>query len=427
MGRVAGRVYLDLDPGFNQLWHAVEGIDMGFDGHDRFVTVGHADRRRRLATSRPAAGPGSRRCSRSCSSTGRRRRLATRRLDDRRQLARLRLDRARRRALRPEGPLAARASSTCRARPASSSRSRSRSIPARPRTSTALHAQRLAAARARRGGRHADALPRVHPGSGPSSASPRAAMCLALRLVQRPQRLLPRVGPAGRRAGHRLRRSAHRRGPARVRRPASEALAAVEDAARRLRRHGAPRARSPRSSSTPTRCSRGCWRRCERSDARAGRPVVVPDACALERSSPGARPRDRRSRGRSLLRGQASRSRSSSCTDRRRRPVAAAQGPRPQAALGGRGARAPAFLRDPRARSRSTATSWRRAGGDAPRLRRCARRASTGAPGCSLEHVSTACRSGRSARSACLGGRRALAGWSCTRRGRCARQRTAQL
>lgn len=32
-------VYVDLDPGFTQAWHA-EGIDMGFDRHDRFVTVG---------------------------------------------------------------------------------------------------------------------------------------------------------------------------------------------------------------------------------------------------------------------------------------------------------------------------------------------------------------------------------------------------
>jgi hypothetical protein len=34
------RVFLDLDPAFNQLWHAAEGIDMGFDLHNRFVTVG---------------------------------------------------------------------------------------------------------------------------------------------------------------------------------------------------------------------------------------------------------------------------------------------------------------------------------------------------------------------------------------------------
>ena len=36
------RAFLDLDPAFNQLWHAAEGIDMGFDRHDRFVTVGLA-------------------------------------------------------------------------------------------------------------------------------------------------------------------------------------------------------------------------------------------------------------------------------------------------------------------------------------------------------------------------------------------------
>lgn len=33
------RVYLDLDPAFNQLWHAA-GIDVGFDGHTHYVTVG---------------------------------------------------------------------------------------------------------------------------------------------------------------------------------------------------------------------------------------------------------------------------------------------------------------------------------------------------------------------------------------------------
>ena len=34
------RAYLDLDPAFNQLWHEVDGIDMRFDGHTHFVTVG---------------------------------------------------------------------------------------------------------------------------------------------------------------------------------------------------------------------------------------------------------------------------------------------------------------------------------------------------------------------------------------------------
>jgi hypothetical protein len=36
------RLYLDLDPGFNQLWQAVEHIDMGFGGHTHFATVGLA-------------------------------------------------------------------------------------------------------------------------------------------------------------------------------------------------------------------------------------------------------------------------------------------------------------------------------------------------------------------------------------------------
>ncbi|HWC48861.1 MAG TPA: hypothetical protein VG448_08270 [Solirubrobacterales bacterium] len=35
------RVFLDLDPAFNQPWHA-EGIEMGFDLHNRFATVGLA-------------------------------------------------------------------------------------------------------------------------------------------------------------------------------------------------------------------------------------------------------------------------------------------------------------------------------------------------------------------------------------------------
>src|SRR4051794_10241049 len=42
IGRIPVRVYLDLDPGFNQLWHATQGVDMRFDGHTHFVTVGLA-------------------------------------------------------------------------------------------------------------------------------------------------------------------------------------------------------------------------------------------------------------------------------------------------------------------------------------------------------------------------------------------------
>lgn len=36
------RVYLDLDPAFTQLWHVVQGIDMGFRWHTDFVTIGLA-------------------------------------------------------------------------------------------------------------------------------------------------------------------------------------------------------------------------------------------------------------------------------------------------------------------------------------------------------------------------------------------------
>lgn len=34
------RVYLDLDPAFNQYWAAADGIDVGFDSHTHFATVG---------------------------------------------------------------------------------------------------------------------------------------------------------------------------------------------------------------------------------------------------------------------------------------------------------------------------------------------------------------------------------------------------
>jgi hypothetical protein len=36
------RVFVDLDPAFTQLWFEVNGIDPGFDRHERFVTVGVA-------------------------------------------------------------------------------------------------------------------------------------------------------------------------------------------------------------------------------------------------------------------------------------------------------------------------------------------------------------------------------------------------
>lgn len=38
--RIPTRVYLDLDPGFTQLWHDAASIDMRLEGHTHFVTVG---------------------------------------------------------------------------------------------------------------------------------------------------------------------------------------------------------------------------------------------------------------------------------------------------------------------------------------------------------------------------------------------------
>lgn len=40
LAAIPARVYLDLDPGFNQLWHAGGDADLRFDGHTRFATVG---------------------------------------------------------------------------------------------------------------------------------------------------------------------------------------------------------------------------------------------------------------------------------------------------------------------------------------------------------------------------------------------------
>jgi hypothetical protein len=40
LARFATRAYVDLDPGFTQLWDATGAADMGFDRHDRFVTIG---------------------------------------------------------------------------------------------------------------------------------------------------------------------------------------------------------------------------------------------------------------------------------------------------------------------------------------------------------------------------------------------------
>ena len=40
LGAIGVRAFVDLDPAFTQLWCAADGLDMGFDRHNRFVTIG---------------------------------------------------------------------------------------------------------------------------------------------------------------------------------------------------------------------------------------------------------------------------------------------------------------------------------------------------------------------------------------------------
>ena len=54
LGAVALRAFVDLDPAFTQLW-ATEGVELGLDRHDRFVTIGMA-----LGTPRCAVPTGGR-------------------------------------------------------------------------------------------------------------------------------------------------------------------------------------------------------------------------------------------------------------------------------------------------------------------------------------------------------------------------------
>jgi hypothetical protein len=42
LDRIGVRAFVDLDPGFTQLWHDADGIDLGFGRHNRFVTIGQA-------------------------------------------------------------------------------------------------------------------------------------------------------------------------------------------------------------------------------------------------------------------------------------------------------------------------------------------------------------------------------------------------
>ncbi|AGA28595.1 glycosyltransferase [Singulisphaera acidiphila] len=42
IGSIPRRVYIDVDPAFNQLWQEKHGIDMRYEGHTLFMTVGRA-------------------------------------------------------------------------------------------------------------------------------------------------------------------------------------------------------------------------------------------------------------------------------------------------------------------------------------------------------------------------------------------------
>jgi len=42
LNRIPVRAFVDLDPAFTQLWDQAEGLDLGFEHHNRFVTIGLA-------------------------------------------------------------------------------------------------------------------------------------------------------------------------------------------------------------------------------------------------------------------------------------------------------------------------------------------------------------------------------------------------
>ena len=176
-------------------------------------------------------------------------------------------------------------------------RARARHPPGRDERPRRAPPARLGADRPRRGGRHATPVPglraavvgRVRLGQG-------GLRRVVMRLVQRPQPLLPGLGPAGPRSGHRLLPVCpHRRGVDRIpnrrrRRPASSR----SDAATSIiaTRPG----RSPRNCSTPTASCRACWHACDRRAPLGGRAGGAGAARARAEGGPGPTGRASRSR-----------------------------------------------------------------------------------------------------------------------------------
>ena len=289
--RVPLRAYLDIDPGFGQMWRALDLHDP-FAGHDAFVTIGERIGAARTARSRRTASTGSPRRSRSCSRSGRRRPPGDRAptpVHVRRELARARSRRSSTRA----SPTAcactsSAASPSCPAPHAGASRGGARHPRGRDRRPRAAALERMAAGRPRAGGGRPVGLPRLRAAlEGRADDRQEHVRHEPQRLGQRSQHLLPRQRPAGRGAGHRASRSSTRSGEGLLAfDDLDEAAAALEDGRRRLRPPlRALRARSPRSTSTRTGCSR-------RLLGRAWDTLAAHDATSGHR--PRARGRRRR-------------------------------------------------------------------------------------------------------------------------------------
>ena len=254
------RAFLDIDPGFGQIWERARP-PRPLHGHDRYVTVGE-----RIGepgcSSRPAGSTG------SDEAAGGALRVAGRPRPRRPLHERGELARARSGPLEYEGRTYGLRAHEFR---------RFFELPDRTaaRFEVALdideaevddlrrlraHGWTLADPRA--GGGRSVALPRVHPALGGGADDRQEPLRRhPQRLVQRPQRLLPGERPAGTRPGHRARRArAQRRGAPDLLHARGGGGGGGGD--RRGLRAAQPggAGRSPRSTSPPSGCSRGCSR-----------------------------------------------------------------------------------------------------------------------------------------------------------------------
>ena len=233
------RAYLDLDPVFTQLWHAAEGVDMRLDGHTHFVTI--ADAIGRADDTIPSCGrdwlptlppvvleewPVATRLEhRAVTTVGHWRSYGSIHHQGS--------------PVRPEGPLAAAAD-----RPAQSVlsplRAGARNPSRRDRGPRRPERERLDSPRSGGGGGDPGRLSPLRAGLvGGVRAHQGGLRRVGLGLVQRPQRLLSRLGSAGDRPGHRLRPPpSHRHRSVRLL-TAEDAVAAIEELQGDYERHRA--------------------------------------------------------------------------------------------------------------------------------------------------------------------------------------------